>query len=139
MTLRYPHATRPWQHVLDPLMGYLQLAQGLLIDPEHHASAWNFGPDSAGVATVGDIVRQLAERWPGEARWSVSPDSQPHEASLLALDSSKARQLLGWSPRWSLDATLQHTLDWQLAWQNGRDMHTVTREQIAVHQGETNE
>lgn len=135
--LRYPQATRPWQHVLDPLMGYLQLAQGLLSDPQAHASAWNFGPDSAGLATVGEVVRRLAERWPGEARWSASADSQPHEAGLLALDSSKARQLLGWSPRWSLDDTLQHTLDWQLAWQNGRDMNIVTREQIAVHQGET--
>lgn len=137
VTLRYPDATRPWQHVLDPLMGYLQLAQGLLNDPESHASAWNFGPDSTGLATVGDVVRRLAERWPGEARWSVSVGPQPHEAGLLALDSSKARQLLGWSPRWLLDATLQHTLDWHLAWQKGRDMNTVTREQIAVHQGET--
>lgn len=137
VVLRYPQATRPWQHVLDPLMGYLQLAQGLLSNPEPHAGAWNFGPDSAGLATVEEVVRRLAERWQGEARWSNSADAQPHEAGLLALDSSKARQLLGWSPRWSLDATLQHTLDWQLAWQNGRDMNTVTREQIAVHQGET--
>ncbi|NMZ69173.1 CDP-glucose 4,6-dehydratase [Pseudomonas peli] len=134
--LRYPHATRPWQHVLDPLMGYLQLAQGLLTDPERHAAAWNFGPDSAGLATVEAVVRRLAELWPGEALWSISADAQPHEAGLLALDSSKARQSLGWAPRWSLDTTLKHTLDWQLAWQNGRDMACVTREQIAAHQGE---
>ncbi len=137
VVLRYPHATRPWQHVLDPLMGYLQLAQGLLSDPERHAAAWNFGPDSAGLATVEEVVRHLAEHWPGEARWSISVDAQPHEAGLLALDSSKARQWLNWSPRWSLDAALKHTLDWQLAWQDGRDMNVVTREQIAVHQGET--
>ncbi|HZX15320.1 MAG TPA: CDP-glucose 4,6-dehydratase [Pseudomonas sp.] len=136
VVLRYPHATRPWQHVLDPLMGYLQLAQGLLNDPEHHAAAWNFGPDSAGLATVEAVVGRLAEHWPGEARWSVSADAQPHEAGLLALDSSRARQSLGWVPRWSLEATLKHTLDWQLAWQEGRDMTVVTREQIAVHQGE---
>ncbi len=134
--LRYPQATRPWQHVLDPLMGYLQLAQGLLDDPQRYAGAWNFGPDSAGLASVEEVVRRLAEQWPGKARWTVSSEPQPHEAGLLALDSSKARQVLGWAPRWSLAATLKHTLDWHLAWQNGRDMHVVTREQIAVHQGE---
>ncbi len=139
VVLRYPHATRPWQHVLDPLMGYLQLAQGLLTDAERYATAWNFGPDSAGLATVGEIVRRLAQRWPGEARWSVAADAQPHEAGLLALDSSKARQVLGWSPRWSLDDTLNHTLDWHLAWRAGRDMNIVTREQIAAHQGGTHE
>lgn len=135
--LRYPHATRPWQHVLDPLMGYLQLAQGLLTDPDRYASAWNFGPENAGLATVEKVVKRLAELWPGEARWSVSADTQPHEAGLLALDSSKARQSLGWVPRWSLDTTLKHTLDWQLAWQGGGNMAGITRDQIAAHQGET--
>ena len=136
VVLRYPHAIRPWQHLLDPLMGYLQLAQGLLTDPDSYAAAWNFGPDSAGLATVEQVVRRLAEQWPGDAQWSVSADAQPHEAGLLALDSSKARQLLGWSPRWSLDATLKQTLDWHMAWQSGRDMNIVSREQIALHQGE---
>jgi CDP-glucose 4,6-dehydratase len=135
--LRYPDATRPWQHVLDPLMGYLQLAQGLLSDPERHAEAWNFGPDNSGLATVGAVVARLAELWPGQARWAISAEAQPHEAGLLALDSSKARQCLGWVPNWSLETALKHTLDWQLAWQEGRNMNVVTREQIAVHQGET--
>ncbi|MBF8775888.1 CDP-glucose 4,6-dehydratase [Pseudomonas fulva] len=139
VVLRYPAATRPWQHVLDPLMGYLQLGQALLCEGERYASAWNFGPDSAGLASVESIVRRLAERWPGHARWSVCADAQPHEAGLLALDSSKARQALGWSPRWSLDDTLKHTLDWHLAWRAGQDMNTVTREQIAAHQGEPHE
>ena len=134
--LRYPHATRPWQHVLDPLMGYLQLAQGLLSDPERYAAAWNFGPDSAGLATVETVVGHLAQLWPGAARWSISADAQPHEAGLLALESSKARQSLGWAPRWSLEATLKHTLDWQLAWQGGRNMADVTCAQIAAHQGD---
>ncbi|MBK4990277.1 CDP-glucose 4,6-dehydratase [Pseudomonas sp. S36] len=139
VVLRYPGATRPWQHVLDPLMGYLQLAQSLLTEGDRHAGAWNFGPDSAGLASVGDIVSRLAQHWPGEARWSLAADAQPHEAGLLALDSSKARQLLGWAPRWSLDHTLKQTLAWHLAWRAGRDMNIVTREQIAAHQGETHE
>ena len=135
--LRYPDATRPWQHALDPLMGYLQLAQGLISDPARHAEAWNFGPDSSGLATVGAVVARLAELWPDEARWAISAESQPHEAGLLALDSSKARQCLGWVPNWSLETALKHTLDWHLAWRDGRNMNLVTREQIAVHQGET--
>lgn len=133
--LRYPDATRPWQHVLDPLMGYLQLAQGLINDPVRHAEAWNFGPDNSGLATVGAVVARLAELWPDEARWAISAEAQPHEAGLLALDSSKARQCLGWVPNWSLETALKHTLDWQLAWRDGRNMNLVTREQIAVHQG----
>ncbi len=139
VVLRYPGATRPWQHVLDPLMGYLQLAQALVVDSERHSEAWNFGPDSAGLATVGEVVRRLAEHWPGEALWSVSGDAQPHEAGLLALDSSKARHLLGWVPRWSLDTALKHTLDWHLAWRGGNDMGAFTRQQIANHQGELHE
>lgn len=139
VVLRYPHATRPWQHALEPLMGYLMLARALFEDGEKYASAWNFGPDSSSVATVETIVGQLAELWPTRVRWSVDTRSQPHEAGLLALDSSKARLELGWTPRWALPATLERTLAWNLAWHNGEDMHTFTRTQIADYQGDTHE
>ncbi|WP_460044957.1 CDP-glucose 4,6-dehydratase [Pseudomonas sp. S2_H01] len=139
VVLRYPQATRPWQHVLEPLMGYLMLAQGLFEEPEKYAQAWNFGPDSSSVATVQTIVSELAQRWPNPVRWSVDPQAHPHEAGILALDSSKARQLLGWQPRWSLRESLQRTLDWHMAWQDQRDMHTFTRAQIADYQGSTHE
>jgi CDP-glucose 4,6-dehydratase len=135
--LRYPLATRPWQHALEPLMGYLLLAQGLLEDPEKHAEAWNFGPQSGNVATVETLVSTFAQLWPHPVRWTVDANVQPHEAGLLALDSSKARQRLGWSPRWSFRTTLERTLAWQLAWQEGHDMHTFTRAQIADYQGDT--
>lgn len=139
LVLRYPQATRPWQHVLEPLAGYLRLAQGLVLDGERHAGAWNFGPDSSGVATVESVVRQLAECWPSPVKWRVDAVDQPHEASLLALDSSKARQVLGWSPRWTLREALERTLDWHLAWQSGQDMYRFTREQIVIYQGERND
>lgn len=139
VVLRYPQATRPWQQVLEPLMGYLMLAQGLFEEPEKYAQAWNFGPDSSSVATVQTIVSELAQRWPTPVRWSVDPQAHPHEAGLLALDSSKARQWLGWQPRWSLHESLQRTLDWHMAWQDKRDMHTFTRAQIADYQGSTHE
>lgn len=139
VVLRYPHATRPWQHALEPLMGYLMLARGLFEHGEKYASAWNFGPERSSVATVETIVGQLAELWPTPVRWSVDTQSQPHEAGLLALDSSKARLELGWTPRWSLATTLERTLAWNLAWQHGEDMHTFTRKQIADYQGDTHE
>ena len=91
VVLRYPQATRPWQHALEPLMGYLKLAKALFEEGDKYASAWNFGPDSGSVASVETIVGQLAELWPTAVRWSVDSRTQPHEAGLLALDSSKAR------------------------------------------------
>jgi CDP-glucose 4,6-dehydratase len=139
VTLRYPQATRPWQHALEPLMGYLLLAQALVENGEKHAGAWNFGPESGNVATVEKLVRTLAEMWPTPVRWAVDGNAQPHEAGLLALDSSKARQLLGWAPRWSFEQTLERTLAWHLAWQQGGDMQTFTRAQIAAYQSDTHE
>lgn len=139
VVLRYPHATRPWQHALEPLLGYLMLARALFEDGEKYASGWNFGPESGSVASVESIVGQLAELWPTPVRWSVDQRQQPHEAGLLALDSSKARLELGWAPRWSLATTLKRTLAWNLAWQNGENMHTFTCKQIAEYQGDTHE
>lgn len=139
LTLRYPQAVRPWQHVLEPLHGYLCLAQALVEQGEAVASAWNFGPDTEGLVSVGDLVARLAHHWPGEARWSVDGVMQPHEAGLLALDSSQARVRLDWRPRWTLQQALERTLDWHQAWQAGENMQTFSRAQIAAYQGESNE
>lgn len=136
VTLRYPGAVRPWQHVLDPLQGYLLLAQALVEQGQAMAQAWNFGPDSEGTATVGEVVQAMAAQWPGEARWSVEPLAQPHEAGLLTLDSSRARQLLGWRPAWGLPQALCQTLEWHRAWRDGQDMQHYSRAQIAAHEGE---
>lgn len=134
LTLRHPHATRPWQHVLEPLHGYLLLAQSLAEGQEHTASAWNFGPDSEGVASVGDVIAQLSQLWPGTAPWHTEVQPQPHEAGRLALDSSKARLQLNWRPRWTLAQALARTTDWHNAWRSGADMQAFTRAQIAAFQ-----
>ncbi len=137
LVLRYPGATRPWQHVLEPLSGYLMLAERLLTDDLNGAAAWNFGPDAASIASVESVVTCLAEHWSaGEVRWCCAEEGQLHEAGLLALDSSRAKQILGWQTRWSLDMALQQTLDWHRAWRDGEDMHAFCLQQIALYQGE---
>ncbi len=134
LTLRYPQATRPWQHVLDPLQGYLLLARSLVEHGAGFAGAWNFGPDPSGIVSVQRLVEQLARYWPEPVHWAMDEAEQPHEAGLLALDSSKARQRLGWLPRWTLEETLAKTLDWHLAWQRGQDMRQFSLEQIRAYQ-----
>jgi CDP-glucose 4,6-dehydratase len=132
VTLRYPQAVRPWQHALEPLAGYLLLAQGLYEQGPALAGAWNFGPSDNDMCTVGEVVSTLARRWPQAAGLRVE-SSELHEAGLLRLDSSRARQLLGWQTRWSLEQCLQHTLDWHVAWKAGQDMHAFTVKQLSLY------
>jgi CDP-glucose 4,6-dehydratase len=132
VTLRYPQAVRPWQHALEPLAGYLLLAQGLYAQGPQLAGAWNFGPGDNDMCTVGEVVSTLASRWPQSAGLRVEP-SELHEAGLLRLDSSRARQSLGWTTRWSLEQCLQNTLDWHLAWQSGQDMRAFTLGQLSLY------
>lgn len=134
LCLRYPHATRPWQHVLEPLLGYLLLAQGLVEQGDSLAAAWNFGPAAQNVATVAELVGQLAELWPGCPGSILSEAAHPPEAGLLALDSSRAGALLGWQARWPLSEVLQRTLAWQQAWLSGQDMFAFSRQQIRDYQ-----
>ena len=134
--LRYPHAVRPWQHVLEPLSGYLQLASALLSkEGARFAKAWNFGPDITGDLTVGEIAQTLATQWGASAQ--VICDSVPpqlHEAGLLRLDSTRARKELSWHPRWTVLQALQHTVAWPQAWINREDLHRYTCDQIAAYQ-----
>lgn len=112
LLIRSPDATRPWQHVLDALHGYLLLAEQLLIGNTIAADAWNFGPDASDNVTVATVLNGLQAHWP-ELDWQVAKDAAaPHEAGFLYLDSSKARRLLGWQPRWKLSETLRLTADW---------------------------
>ncbi|EJL07970.1 CDP-glucose-4,6-dehydratase [Pseudomonas chlororaphis subsp. aureofaciens 30-84] len=134
VTLRYPQAVRPWQHALEPLAGYLQLAAGLYEQGPRFAGAWNFGPSEADMCSVGEVVELLAARWPAAPGLRIEP-SELHEAGLLRLDSSRARQLLAWQPRWSLQQCLAQTLDWHLAWQRGDDMRAVTLDQLNLYRG----
>lgn len=136
--LRYPLAVRPWQHVLEPLSGYMMLAQRLLEDESpSFAEAWNFGPDANGDATVGEVARRIGELW-GNASISVSgKEKAPHEARLLRLDVTKALTRLGWRQRWVLDRALQETVNWYKAWQAGEEMRAYTLAQIEAYEAES--
>lgn len=111
LVIRSPRATRPWQHVLDCLSGYLLLGQRLLAGDTTCADAWNFGPAEEGNRTVEQVLRDLAGTWP-QLRWQVASGPQPHEAGLLQLDSAKAKMHLGWRPVWNLERAIHHTADW---------------------------
>lgn len=128
--VRNPEAVRPWQHVLNPLSGYLALAQAVCEAPAEFASGWNFGPDPDDVKPVRWIADRLSSRWPGGLRWEFDPGPHPHEASYLSLDSGKARSRLGWEPRWGLDEALASIVDWHGAFGEGRDMREVSLAQI---------
>lgn len=129
LLIRSPGAIRPWQHVLEPLSGYLTLAERLHGDGASFAEAWNFGPADEDAQTVGWILEQVALRNPTMI-WRINTLSQPHEATHLKLDSSKARAQLSWRPHWCLQTALSKTLDWHQAWRNGCDMHAGTLAQI---------
>lgn len=111
LVIRSPHATRPWQHVLECLAGYLLLGQKLLEARGEYAGAWNFGPGPEDHRTVAEVLTLLRTHWP-ELMWEKTRDPQPHEAMLLYLDHAKARTKLGWQPAWNLEQALQATVDW---------------------------
>jgi len=130
ISVRNPNATRPWQHVLDPLRGYLMLAESLWHHPEQAAGGWNFGPSEKDVRSVKEIVCQIVEYWGRGAQWRISPDASMHEAMSLQLDCSKARQGLHWQPRTDLETALRWTVDWYRKQLDGEDAGALCREQI---------
>ena len=117
--IRRPEAVRPWQHVLEPLSGYLLLARRLVESGPDFAGGWNFGPGPEDVRSVGQVAARFAELWGDNARLDVDTGEHPHEAGLLVLDCSKARTLLGWTPRLGLDEALGWTAGWYRAWAEG--------------------
>ncbi|MFY2509963.1 CDP-glucose 4,6-dehydratase [Vibrio pectenicida] len=125
--IRSPHAIRPWQHVLEPLSGYLLIAEKLYQDGPSFAEGWNFGPKDEDVWPVEKIVSQVAHLWGNRARWSLCKETHPHEANYLKLDCSKAKMRLDWKPIWDLETTLDKIVSWQKAWLNGEDikLHTI--------------
>ena len=134
--IRNPHATRPWQHVLEPLSGYLLLAETLHEHGQTFAEGWNFGPRDEDAKPVQHIVEKLCEGWGSGASWTLQPGDHPHEANFLKLDISKAHQRLQWAPRWSLDTALTHITDWHRAWLSGQDMRAFCLQQMNRYRAE---
>ena len=133
VVIRNPRSTRPWQHVLEPLSGYLTLAQRLWHHGAAFAEGWNLGPCDEDARPVQWIVEQLVEHWGHGARWQLDGGDHPHEANFLKLDISKARARLGWEPRWHLTATLRHIVTWHKAWLAGHDVRALCLSQIAQY------
>ncbi len=119
LEIRSPNATRPWQHVLESLSGYLLLGQKLIEGDKNFDGAWNFGPERSGNRTVADVLSRLQTCWP-EMQWHQTDAPQPHEANLLYLDSAKAHAKLVWQPVWNLDITLEKTAEWYRAFQSSQ-------------------
>ncbi len=134
--VRNPHANRPWQHVLEPLSGYLLLAERLYAQGQADAEGWNFGPRDEDVRSVQWIVERLCETWSGGASWTLQPGNHPHEASFLKLDISKARQRLHWTPCWSLETALTRITEWHRAWLAGRDMRAFCLDQVTQYRSD---
>ncbi len=130
LKIRNPKAVRPWQHVMEPLRGYLLLAERLHREGARFAEAWNFGPEYSDTKTVEWIVEKLAKAWGPEARWEVDGAEHPHEARTLKLDWTKASEGLGWRPELRLEAALQLTSQWYRAFQDKEEMRALTCRQI---------
>ncbi|MBE1274795.1 CDP-glucose 4,6-dehydratase [Enterovibrio baiacu] len=128
--IRNPHAIRPWQHVLEPLSGYITVAERLYNHGCEFAEGWNFGPKEEDAKPVEWIVESLTSKWGEDADWFLSEGDHPHEAHYLKLDCSKARMRLDWQPVWDLETTLEKIVAWHKAWLNKEDMNKHTVKEI---------
>ncbi len=136
--IRNPYAIRPWQHVLEPLGGYLQLAQKLCEEGIPYAEAWNFGPPEDDARPVEWLVQRLCEKWGGNAGYTIDQGEHPHEAHYLKLDCAKAAALLGWRPRWSLEAAIDRVIEWTKVYREEGDMRAICVKQVEEYSGIVN-
>jgi CDP-glucose 4,6-dehydratase len=133
IVLRSPQATRPWQHVLEPVFGYLLMGARLLAEPKRYSGSWNFGPRPEATRTVGDLATEVVKHW-GSGSVQYQPDDKaPHEAGLLQLNCDKARQLLGWQAVWGFEAAVRATIEWYRKAADISDINAVTRAQIRLY------
>ena len=128
--IRSPYSIRPWQHVLEPLTGYLTLGAKLYTEGATYAQGWNFGPDDNDAQNVEWITKTICELWGEGASFSIDTNPQPHEANYLKLDCSKAKAELGWVPKWNIETTLKTIVDWNKAFLSGENIREVTIDQI---------
>lgn len=140
VTIRSPNAIRPWQHVLEPVAGYLILAERLFAnDGASVANAWNFGPNDEGCQSVGQIVKKMQALWGDGASFSITDNPQPHEARFLKLDCSRAKDLLNWHPVWNLDQTLETIVHWYRAFERKDDLRAVALNTIQSYENTSTE
>jgi CDP-glucose 4,6-dehydratase len=130
VVIRSPYAIRPWQHVLEPLTGYLTLAAKLYTEGAKYDGGWNFGPDDKDARNVEWIMQKICKLWGDGATYEVDTNPQPHEASYLKLDCSKAKAELGWEPRWNIDKALESIVEWNKVYLTGQDVRKITEKQI---------
>lgn len=138
IVIRNPHAIRPWQHVLEPLSGYLLLAEKLHTEGLKYAESWNFGPNDEDAKSVEWIVQQMIEKWDGEASYILDDGNHPHEANYLKLDCSKAKIQLGWQPQWELETAIENIIQWYNAYQLQLDMFEYCKSQIDTFKNRSN-
>lgn len=137
VVIRNPKATRPWQHVLEPLSGYLILAQNLYNSHTDYAEGWNFGPNEQDIKPVNWILDKMISKWP-DSSWKLDQGFNPHEAGFLQLDISKAKSKLGWKPVWELSYTLEKIISWHKAWLNKEDMQAACLAEIEEYMKDMN-
>ncbi len=137
VVIRNPKATRPWQHVLEPLSGYLILAEKLYKNQKEYAEGWNFGSSEKDVKPVSWIMDKMISEWP-DSSWELDQNSNPHEADFLKLDISKAKSKLGWKPVWELSHTLEKIISWHKSWLDKEDMQTICLAEIEEYTKDMN-
>ncbi len=133
LLIRNPNSVRPWQHTLEPLNGYLLLAEKLFEGNKEFATAWNFGPEDADAKPVGFILEEIKQIWDEKVSWKIAEGEHPHETNLLKLDSTKAKTKLGWKPKLSLTEALKLTSDWYKSFKNKENLIETTRKQIEFY------
>ncbi len=130
LKIRSPKSTRPWQHVLEPLGGYILLAQKLISKNSHFDQAWNFGPYPEDIRTVRDVIDIFVKKWGKEFKYKIEKSKNIHEAKLLSLDCSKAIHEMKWRPNWNLEKAIEHTVNWYKAYLQKEDLYNITLIQI---------
>lgn len=130
LSIRNPNAIRPWQHVLEPVVAYLILCQNIYTDPSNYSEAWNFGPNETDIISVSELLAILQNHSESKVNINYEQDSVKHEATLLKLNSTKAKEKLGWHLRWTAEGAIKKTLDWYNAFYQGKDMYNFSLDQF---------
>jgi CDP-glucose 4,6-dehydratase len=132
--IRNPDSVRPWQHVLEPLYGYMSLAHHLIASHGEISGGWNFGPNDRGLKPVRWLVGKMVEMWGNGASWTMDQGNHPHETFQLRLDSLKAASVIGWSPQWDIESALKRTVEWYKSFYSGKQMMGVTMDHIEAYE-----